>query len=60
MQTKSKPPEIQINVTKAGLKDIKVFASSAADRDSALKTILQVSPELRALEDALVRGEETE
>jgi hypothetical protein len=60
MRTKSKPPEIQINVTKTGLKAIKVFADSASDRDSALKTILQVSPELRALEAALARGKAAE
>lgn len=49
-------PDIQINVNANGVTDIKVYADTPGEREEGLQTLLRVSPEIQALEEAVTGG----
>ncbi|HEY4710099.1 MAG TPA: hypothetical protein VIH46_08015 [Candidatus Acidoferrales bacterium] len=48
-----KKSDLVIELTEAGLEQIRVYADSPRQREQALRLLVRVSPELRALERAL-------
>lgn len=53
----TRPLEIKVGLSPAGVNQIEVFADTQQDRDEALRIILKVSPEIRALETAVAGSE---
>jgi len=45
--------DVVIEASESGLEQIRVFADTPRQREQALKLLVRVSPELRALERAL-------
>lgn len=53
MQSNKQPSDIVFEVGESGVNQIRVYADTPSQREKALKLLVRVSPELRALERAL-------
>ena len=56
MLKKQNLSDVVLEVSEHGVEQIRVYADGAGQRDQALALLLRVSPQLRALEQALKKA----